>query len=447
MNSSENMSNTVEIVQTENSVLNATTATPGDSLNVGNFAKSESKVPEEVLRQQLHKLEELGFTRTKQNLKLLKKTGGNYEVVLDFLKAKQRMCSLSREIKKKEKLNKKLLKLKRENSSSSSSSSSPSSSESEISKKTSEGTKPTENMEIEEKPSSSVDPMLESEELKTKKEKKKEEKAKRKEKKKEEKEKEKKEKKEKKDKKEKEKKEKKEKNDLKKSEKKEKKLLEKQFKSRERSEEKLDEEVSLIQFVQLSSVEDYPKDASHLYLDGNNMLYVCAPIRNLVIQRKFEKAEQVLRAFAKQIAQALGLQKCFVVFDVLHSPSEQTETFLVHQARPTFATSDDLLVKWAEEKYGPEGIYAGIKPIFVTSDAELIRRLGKLGMRICKPKMWFIFGAKLLSALLPSFQEESSNNNQAPQSQTPFELDRFMQKFVEQLELTSEFASLSVQQN
>jgi len=191
------------------------------------------------------------------------------------------------------------------------------------------------------------------------------------------------------------------------------------------------EETSLIPHLNLSSLESWPKDASHLFLDGNNMLYVCAPIRSLVIRRQFREAEEALRAFANEVAAILGLAQCVLLFDVLHSDEVQTEKFVVSSARPSYPTSDDLLVKWAEDRYGNNNSNP-IRPVFVTSDVELkVRLTSSAQVYICKPKEWFLFGAKLL------------NSGNLANS-----LDEFMAKWLEQYQLNTALKkTLTIQNN
>jgi len=39
---------------------------------------------------------------------------------------------------------------------------------------------------------------------------------------------------------------------------------------------------------------DWPEDITHLYIDGNNLLYIAKNIRNMTIRRKGKKAQEIL---------------------------------------------------------------------------------------------------------------------------------------------------------
>jgi len=137
--------------------------------------------------------------------------------------------------------------------------------------------------------------------------------------------------------------------------------------------------------------QQWPIDVAHLYLDGNNMLYVVGAIRSLVLKRKSAAAESALETFARSFARALNLKHCTLVFDDTRK-SVSEENFSVCSARPTFTTSDDALVEWAKACEHPA--------VYVTSDRELLHRLNECGGKaiLCKPKEWFYYAANVLAA-------------------------------------------------
>jgi len=137
--------------------------------------------------------------------------------------------------------------------------------------------------------------------------------------------------------------------------------------------------------------EQWPSDVAHLYLDGNNMLYVVGAIRSLVLKRKNSVAESYLESFARTFSDALKLKHCTLVFDETKK-LVSGESFSVCSARPTFKTSDDALVEWAKACEHPA--------VFVTSDRELTHRLKECGSKIilCKPKEWFYYAATVLAS-------------------------------------------------
>jgi len=137
--------------------------------------------------------------------------------------------------------------------------------------------------------------------------------------------------------------------------------------------------------------DSWPNGVAHMYLDGNNMLFVVAPIRSLVLKRKGKDAEAALEALARKFAAALNLEHCTLIFDDTRRTSSQDKSFTVCSARPAYRTSDDALVQMAQQTEVPS--------LYVTSDRELLQRLEASGNHVvlCKPKEWFLFVAKTLS--------------------------------------------------
>jgi len=129
-----------------------------------------------------------------------------------------------------------------------------------------------------------------------------------------------------------------------------------------------------------------------VYLDGNNMLFVCSALRALVLKRKMRLAEQLLVLFAKQFAAKVNAAKCALIYD--ETPiNEVSESFVVCSARPKYQTSDDALVEWAKANSQANAAVG----IFVSSDRELLSRLTSLGATVVKPKDWFKFAAEKIS--------------------------------------------------
>jgi len=125
--------------------------------------------------------------------------------------------------------------------------------------------------------------------------------------------------------------------------------------------------------------QNWPTNATHLYLDGNNMLFVLAPLRNLAIKhRNIKEAERILSTMARKFAQDMKIENCTLIFDDTKLRVDEPH-FKVCSARPSYSTSDDALVDFAKINKG----------IFVTSDRELINRLKECGGIIIKPKQWF----------------------------------------------------------
>jgi len=133
---------------------------------------------------------------------------------------------------------------------------------------------------------------------------------------------------------------------------------------------------------------DWPEDITHLYIDGNNLLYIAKNIRNMTIRRKGKKAQEILiGSFEFFSSLVKGLESVFIIFDYTSSVYEKTvgvnTKFTITSARPQFTTSDDALVSVAEK------IPMKDRSLFVTSDRGLCSRLVALGSKVVKPKIFF----------------------------------------------------------
>jgi hypothetical protein len=145
----------------------------------------------------------------------------------------------------------------------------------------------------------------------------------------------------------------------------------------------------------LSAMEPWPS-ATNFYLgtfkhklinrlqDGSHMMLALDPLRTIALeQQTFETAEKVLESLAKKFA----LDKkgsCTLIFDSTFLKVDEPH-FQVLSARPTFSSSANALVHYAQNDKG----------IFVTDDKDLIVRLKEYGAFICEPKEWFCVVARL----------------------------------------------------
>jgi len=60
---------------------------------------------------------------------------------------------------------------------------------------------------------------------------------------------------------------------------------------------------------------DWPEDITHLYIDGNNLLYIAKNIRNMTIRRKGKKAQEILiGSFEFFSSLVKGLESVFIIF-------------------------------------------------------------------------------------------------------------------------------------
>jgi rRNA-processing protein FCF1 len=151
--------------------------------------------------------------------------------------------------------------------------------------------------------------------------------------------------------------------------------------------------------------EVWDDNTRHLYLDGNNMLFVVPAIRNIVIRGGSHRqtAETRLASLAQHFASASspkGLEATTLVYD--NTPLEYSQEMItVRSARPSFATSDDALVQWSAEHGNPKEL------LVVTSDKGLQERLFERGVPVMKPGKWFkvvegILGTELFQTIVTS---------------------------------------------
>eukprot|EP01119_Soliformovum_irregulare_P013618 TRINITY_DN3647_c0_g1_i5.p1 TRINITY_DN3647_c0_g1~~TRINITY_DN3647_c0_g1_i5.p1 ORF type:complete len:368 (+),score=158.87 TRINITY_DN3647_c0_g1_i5:121-1224(+) len=122
-----------------------------------------------------------------------------------------------------------------------------------------------------------------------------------------------------------------------------------------------------------------------LYLDGNNMLFVLAPLRGMIVKGKgMRRAEKILIAMSRRFLELAPSLPLILTFDA--SPLEMEDGNLrVIKARPKYATSDDMLVEMATAE-----VASDVPSTFVTSDRGLIERLEALGKAIRRPKRFFV---------------------------------------------------------
>jgi hypothetical protein len=141
----------------------------------------------------------------------------------------------------------------------------------------------------------------------------------------------------------------------------------------------------------------WPSQVTRLYLDGNNMLYVAAPLRARAIRhREMSSAEIALSSFACAFGKLLPASvKTTMVFDAARPAvlqSYSSDTFEILSAKPTFGSSDDALVQWAKEN-----AEAHVLSMVVTSDRGLQKRLAEVsGVVLAKPKVWMEYAASML---------------------------------------------------
>jgi len=91
----------------------------------------------------------------------------------------------------------------------------------------------------------------------------------------------------------------------------------------------------------------FPSDAEYVYIDGNNLIFVLQPIRALALQRRMPDAEYALQLIAQEWIKAINIPAT-LIFDDTHKKLDQNG-FRVCSAKPTFSTSDEALIHWASQ--------------------------------------------------------------------------------------------------
>jgi hypothetical protein len=171
----------------------------------------------------------------------------------------------------------------------------------------------------------------------------------------------------------------------------------------------------------------WPTQVTRLYLDGNNMLYVAAPLRSKAIHRReMASAEIALSSFAFEFTKLLPTAvNTTMVFDSASGPVTRSyggDNFQILSAKPAFDTSDDALVHWAKEN-----AEAHVLSMVVTSDRGLQKRLAELpGVVLVKPKVWMEFAASML--------ENKGQPQTVDGPQKKINLDEWMSLWMQKLE-------------
>lgn len=141
--------------------------------------------------------------------------------------------------------------------------------------------------------------------------------------------------------------------------------------------------------------EEWDEMLKIVFLDGNNLLFIDSTIRTLSLKKQIEKAEACIVKLAEEFAKTVALKKVVVVFDDTRLPETGLQfdrsIVEVRKARPGHRTADDYLVALLPS-LGQQDSTG-----FVTSDRELIQRLGRAGAKnLVRSGKWFsILKAKL----------------------------------------------------
>jgi rRNA-processing protein FCF1 len=190
-----------------------------------------------------------------------------------------------------------------------------------------------------------------------------------------------------------------------------------------------------VQAKTLPFLSVWPSQVTRLYLDGNNMLYIAAPVRAKAIHRQMSAAGIILSSVAYEFTKLLpAAVKTTMVFDACSHEvlqSYRADNFQILSARPVFGSSDDALVQWAKDNTS-----AHVLSMVVTSDRELQRRLAEVsGVVLVKPKAWMQYAASLLDRK-PATDNGSNNNNSSadPAEEKEVNLDAWMTQWIQRME-------------
>jgi len=141
--------------------------------------------------------------------------------------------------------------------------------------------------------------------------------------------------------------------------------------------------------------DSWPVNVTHLFIDGNNLLYMTKSLRNNTLKRKMGRSQDMIIAATEFFANQMnGLVEVFVIFDNISSTQEKTlangAKLFVLSARPNFATTDDMVVHWAQQnkELSPQSLH-------ISSDRALCGRLSMEGALVMKPKHFFSLVLKL----------------------------------------------------
>jgi len=199
-------------------------------------------------------------------------------------------------------------------------------------------------------------------------------------------------------------------------------------------------------FAEDSQSASFPKDTVKLFLDGNNMMFVLEPLRSLTLNHKRLAAEAAIASVATRFAEVMKLKECVLVFDDTKKVFNDTsKNFSVICARPSFPTSDDLMVDLVEKARNSGDVSLDLsKWLFVTSDRELRARLTQLGASVMSPKEWFFWAASSCGGSSTSLIN-NSNNNGAVAGGRKGHLDAWMRAWIDEMNLHVQTKNMNIE--
>ncbi len=160
----------------------------------------------------------------------------------------------------------------------------------------------------------------------------------------------------------------------------------KEEKKREKEQKLLEKE--LIKSDDFDMMKPWPPDIKYLYLDGNNMFFVCRTFR-VYSKRNKRVTERLLNAIALDLHNGLtNLRETHVCYDKTVNTvmlCEFDRLFRSTSAMPEFQSADDQLTAIAWQR---QQIKLLNYCMFVTSDKDLRKRLKDIGAKVVSPGPW-----------------------------------------------------------
>jgi hypothetical protein len=146
---------------------------------------------------------------------------------------------------------------------------------------------------------------------------------------------------------------------------------------------------------------DLPNDVDRILLDGNNLLFSIRFLReNYLKDRK--AAEKLLETLVRRwLEKVPQIKMCALIFESTSSSSFVEDRISVLSASPFFKTSGDSILHLAQNADDSEKM----KWMVFSMDVEMRKKLNAAGVRVLKAKKFFEIARKDLSA------DESSNEN------------------------------------
>ncbi|CAF1012722.1 unnamed protein product [Adineta ricciae] len=154
-------------------------------------------------------------------------------------------------------------------------------------------------------------------------------------------------------------------------------------------------------YIEINNRESWPRDIEHVYLDGNNMMFVVNSLRRLCLNRAGQRTERAMAEIAAAWNEQMRIPNIDLVFDSTHQ-LDQVGTVKVSSAQPRYRTTDDMLVEIARR---PENREKNKRTIIVTSDRALAALLQREGCLLVKPYNWFAHCVMVLTPDLINYEE------------------------------------------